>query len=41
MPSTSTEADAAYVTELTGVTFRPAEESVRASAASLIEHGLV
>jgi nucleoside-diphosphate-sugar epimerase len=38
---TRPEADASYVTDLTGVTFRPAEESVRAAAQSLIDHGLI
>jgi dihydroflavonol-4-reductase len=33
-------ADAAYVGELTGVTFRPADEAVRAAAQSLINHRL-
>lgn len=35
------EADAAYVTSLTGVVPRPAKESVLASAADLIAHGAV
>ena len=34
-------ADSRYVSELTGVTFRPAAEAVRAAGASLIEHKLV
>jgi dihydroflavonol-4-reductase len=34
-------ADAAYVTALTGVTFRPARESVVAAGKSLIEQGLI
>ncbi len=34
-------ADSAYVTELTGVAFRPAAEAVRAAARSLIEHGVL
>jgi hypothetical protein len=34
-------ADAAYVTELTGIGFRPADEAVRAAAQSLITQGLV
>ncbi len=35
------EAENAYVTELTGVSFRPAREALLASAASLLAHGLV
>ncbi len=34
-------ADSAYVTELTGVAFRPAEEAVRSAADSLVKLGLV
>lgn len=34
-------ADAAYVTALTGVSFRPAREAVEAAGRSLIEHGVV
>jgi hypothetical protein len=33
-------ADATYVSALTGVTFRPANEAVRAAGQSLIDHGL-
>ena len=36
-PTASSE----YVTQLTGVTFRPAEEAVRAAGQSLIAHGVV
>jgi dihydroflavonol-4-reductase len=35
------EADSSYVTELTGVGFRPAVEAVQASAHSLVKRGLV
>lgn len=35
------EADSAYVTSLTGVMPRPAQESVLASARDLVEHGMV
>jgi uncharacterized protein YbjT (DUF2867 family) len=35
------EADATWLTELTGVTLRPARESVQAAGQSLIDHGLV
>lgn len=38
---TRLEADSTYVTELTGVAFRPARESVRASGQSLADQGLV
>lgn len=34
-------ADSAYVTELTGFTFRPAQEAVEAAGQSLFHHGLV
>jgi dihydroflavonol-4-reductase len=34
-------AESAYVTELTGVSFRPAAEAVRDAARSMIEHGVV
>ncbi len=34
-------ADNAYVTELTGVHFRPAEEAVRAAGQSLIDHSVI
>ncbi|UCG88165.1 MAG: hypothetical protein JSW71_06375 [Gemmatimonadota bacterium] len=34
-------ADSAYVTELTGVKFRPAEEAVKAAGQSLIDHSVV
>ena len=34
-------ADNAYVTALTGVSFRPAEEAVRAAGRSLVEHQIV
>lgn len=34
-------ADAGYVTELTGVTFRPAREAVAAAGRSLVENGVV
>ena len=34
-------ADSRYVSELTGITFRPGAEAVRAAGASLIEHKLV
>ena len=34
-------AQGAYVTEATGVKFRPGEESIRAAGASLIEHCIV
>ena len=33
--------DNAYVTEMTGVEFRPAEEAVRAAGQSLIDHSVV
>jgi len=35
------QADSAYVTDLTGVTFRPASEAVRDSGKSLVELGVV
>lgn len=34
-------ADNAYVTKMTGVEFRPAEEAVRATGQSLIDHAVV
>jgi hypothetical protein len=34
-------ADNAYVTELTGITFRPAKEAVQAAGQSLIDFSLV
>jgi dihydroflavonol-4-reductase len=34
-------ADNAYVTEMTGVEFRPAEDAVRAAGQSLIDHSVV
>ena len=34
-------ADSRYVVEMTGVSFRPGVEAVRAAAESLIAHGLV
>ncbi len=34
-------ADNGYVTEMTGVSFRPAEDAVRAAAQTLIDYSLV
>jgi hypothetical protein len=34
-------AESGYVTEMTGVEFRPAEDAVRAAAQSLIDHSVV